>query len=650
MSSTETGFSAHDLIAAPDPTRPERGWRASEGVGAWAELHWGSARRIDQVVFVQPTGRPPAVTEGHLRFGDGSRLLVRLSPGTTVVPVVPRTTDQLRFTVTGLAPGAEAAELAELAVNTDLTPRRAEHGGTSGGDVAEQAVTTAGAGSDDPASVHDGTGEGWTPGPGPDGGWLQLTWSQPRELASVQLAGVLGAPPVRSGRLTFSDGSSVPVGEVPADPALPTVVAFLPRSVTSVRITVDPVAGDTPRLGRVRAFEIGATPPRPAPPAPPTVAPAPRAVTDCPSPPAGGDRLVVSCPENGAIVDGSVPLRITGATGRSAVAATVWPSDEREFAGEPVVAVPGADGGAVLVVDPPAAAGPFTVHVRAVGGLREIEDVHLQLSRAGPGSAAPEPSGPGAAGRTLVFADEFDGPLSITRDGRDALYVAAKPVHDGVQDFGDAVFPDPARGPATLSVVDGQYLRIGAEPLPSGTRDPQGWGRTRAGGLISSARPGGSGFAAQYGYFEARMLVPAAPGTWPAFWMLPADNLVAPRSVVAEIDGLEHYGHVPSGACFSTHEHRADGADGAGEGQCSEEVFASARQALSWHTFAVDVSPTGIEFTVDGRAVATAPQVGGGDVPLFFLIDLALGGGWPVDLTGTAGRADLYVDYVRVYV
>jgi hypothetical protein len=34
---------------------------------------------------------------------------------------------------------------------------------------------------------------------------------------------------------------------------------------------------------------------------------------------------------------------------------------------------------------------------------------------------------------------------------------------------------------------------------------------------------------------------------------------------------------------------------------------------------------------------------------LFFMINLATGGGWPVDLSRYDGRVDMYVDYVRVY-
>jgi len=35
--------------------------------------------------------------------------------------------------------------------------------------------------------------------------------------------------------------------------------------------------------------------------------------------------------------------------------------------------------------------------------------------------------------------------------------------------------------------------------------------------------------------------------------------------------------------------------------------------------------------------------------PLFFMVNLATGGGWPVDLSRYNGVADMYVDYVRVY-
>jgi hypothetical protein len=272
--------------------------------------------------------------------------------------------------------------------------------------------------------------------------------------------------------------------------------------------------------------------------------------------------------------------------------------------------------------------------------------VQVQLVHAGT-AGAPVASSTAAGARTLAYDEEFSAPVSLSRTGAGADYAAAKPVFDGAQDFGDAIFPDPAAGDGNVGVVDGGYLHLGVQPLPAGSTDPQGFGRTHLGGLLASARAGGSGFAAQYGYFEARMFVPASTGTWPAFWLLPADNLVEPTPVVAEIDAVELYGHDPRGACHSTHEY-IDGKDG-GVARCGRR-FDKDDQAVGWHTYGVSVQPDENVFFIDGHEVASAPQVRGGGSPMFFLADLALGGGWPVDLASTRNRADLYVDYVRVYV
>ena len=52
----------------------------------------------------------------------------------------------------------------------------------------------------------------------------------------------------------------------------------------------------------------------------------------------------------------------------------------------------------------------------------------------------------------------------------------------------------------------------------------------------------------QYGYFEARIKLPKGKGTWPAFWMMPANNRMPnngwPRC--GEIDIMEEFGMVPN--------------------------------------------------------------------------------------------------------
>lgn len=534
-SSTAFGFSARDLVDTGSGVSSGAVWRSeNETTGAWVDLSWSRTHVVRDIAIVRGPATEAGVTAGFLAFGDGSYLQIQLSDSslTTIVHFSPRTVDSIRFTATGFAPGSRYAELAELVVNGNTGATAigaAEHG-----DAAMDAAITAGSGPDghDPRVLRDGNrgvGASWPAGD-PTGSWVQFTWPEPQELASVEIVGGAQSTMIlRSGTIVFGDGAQLPVGAVLSDPERPTILGFMPRVTSSVRLTVDGVDGSGPlALSAVRVYHQGATPSRPTPPAP----------------------------------------------------------------------------------------------------------------------APPTAPGRAAGGRTLVYAEEFNHPVSMSRTGLAADYAAAKPVHNGAEDFGDAIFADPAQGFDNVRVEDGN-LRIDVKPVPPGYPDPQGWGRTHFGGLLASARTGGSGFSAQYGYFEARMLAPAAPGTWPAFWMLPSDNLVAPTPTVAEIDAVELYGHDPLGACHSTHEYK-DGKDN-GVAQCGGR-FDDNSAALSWHTYGVSITPTENIFSIDGRIVATAPQVDGGGAPMFFLVDLALGGGWPVDLGAVQDRAAFYVDYVRVYV
>ena len=347
------------------------------------------------------------------------------------------------------------------------------------------------------------------------------------------------------------------------------------------------------------------------------------------------------------MVHDTATFEVVTALGYSEVTATVWPANEANPAGRPVRTDLDSLGAATVTTSLVSSGpGPLTVEIRATGTAKPDTTAFLQLYREG-SLAGNVPSSSAATGRTLTFDEEFNHPITLTRTGLNADYAGAKPTSSGAENFGDATFPDDASGFSNVKVVDNRYLEIDVQPTPGGVVSRSGGASTHIGGLLASSRQGGSGFSAQYGYFETRMLVPAAPGTWPAFWMLPSDNLIAPTPVVAEIDAVELYGVHPTGACESTHQFK-DGKDG-GVAQCGQR-FPTERSALAWHTYGVSVTPADIIFYIDGKIVARAPQVQGGESPMFFLLDLALGGGWPVDLQGVRDRADLYVDYVRVYV
>jgi hypothetical protein len=70
----------------------------------------------------------------------------------------------------------------------------------------------------------------------------------------------------------------------------------------------------------------------------------------------------------------------------------------------------------------------------------------------------------------------------------------------------------------------------------------------------------------------------------------------------------------------------------------------------TFHTYGCKITATDTVYYCDNVEVARHPTLLlSKQQPMFFLIDLATGGGWPVDLSRYHGVADMYVDYVRVY-
>jgi hypothetical protein len=257
-------------------------------------------------------------------------------------------------------------------------------------------------------------------------------------------------------------------------------------------------------------------------------------------------------------------------------------------------------------------------------------------------------TGSAPTGMTLQWAEEFTSPLSISRTGADATYAATKPDPSGGTQFGEALFADPASGAGTLTTVDRDFLRIRVRPAGEGAGGATG--SVHLGGLLSSADLGGPGFAAQYGYFEARIMGAPGAGSWPAFWMLNSESAARQKDTSAEVDAVELYGHSTLGSCHTVHNwdvtQRRE--SGASEPHC-KDPNGFADWAMAWHTYGVRITPNGATFSIDGLTVSTADHLSHSSEPFFFMLDLALGGGWPVDLRPTAGITDMYVDWVRVY-
>jgi len=231
------------------------------------------------------------------------------------------------------------------------------------------------------------------------------------------------------------------------------------------------------------------------------------------------------------------------------------------------------------------------------------------------------------SGYHITFAEEFDGPLDVSAWGPGTRWIAHTPY---AGDFGDARLADPEPG-FPFTAEDG-VLRIEAR------KDGNGW---RA-GLLCSVDPKGQGFSQQYGYFEMRAKLPKGEGTWPAFWLLGAPALTDKSLTNIEIDIVEQYGVGPNALHTTVHlwhpdgRHWADGRPSIVQGMTDD-----------FHTYGAMVTPEDIVFYFDGvelRRVKTPEEA---KVPLYLLVDLALGGGWPIDKT--PNPSFMYVDYVRAY-
>ena len=627
-----------------------KGW-VSDGqtTGASATFMWASPRVVSRITIEQSPDTSLSVMTGFLTFSNGSVLAVTFKEGKSVdLALSPREIEWMTFTVSNAGAGATAVGLAEIRA---FAGSEQVQDSQAAGNVALASTATS-EGETVTELIDGGTtsslGDEWitdTRAP------LVLSWPVARELASVQLIGASSAEaPIASGWLEFSDSSRIRVGEVLKDPRYPTTVAFMPRLTTNVIFTPDEGESGTVGLSELRAFTIGSTPFRvPADPAAPAAFPEPCGTSADEDPREG--RITIRCPSSTSQVSGVTKVSLY-APGMARVHARIWSSDaDQTFSITAMTS--GLRGAAEFEFDADEAKnGPISLRIQGFESKDEAAApsdsaiTYLQLyNTSGRPTTAPEDPET-SRGMTLAFSEEFTNALSISRDGSNADYAASKPEPWGAGEFGDAVFADPALGLGNVSVVGNEYLRLSTSRLPKGVKDDQGWDRDYVGGILASARPGGSGFSAQYGYFETRMLAPVGEGTWPAFWTLPSPNLIEKDAIGAEVDVIELYGHHPVGACVATHAYFEGGED---KNILCDDRFDSVRSAMEWHTYGARVRPTDITYYLDGREIERVPQVNAGDRPMFFMVNLALGGGWPIDLDDVDGRTSLYVDYIRVY-
>ena len=254
--------------------------------------------------------------------------------------------------------------------------------------------------------------------------------------------------------------------------------------------------------------------------------------------------------------------------------------------------------------------GPVAVRILAHNESGERDARELQLFNKGGvawNQGIPKSDPPAAAGMKLVFSDDFDQALSISRDGRARRYGSHKP---GGGDFSGWPFSDFEADENPFS-QNGTFLRIHASKKP----DTKG-----STGLLSSVAMDGSGFYATAPcYFECRFTAQSAPGTWPAFWAMTKYSVTTKGTPADELDIVEAYGGVGKGRpnhpgySITSHFWKQSGPDGKPLGNINKrvammDVGGKSYWSTTFHTYAVKVAEAETTYYLDGIEVLSHPS------------------------------------------
>jgi hypothetical protein len=265
-----------------------------------------------------------------------------------------------------------------------------------------------------------------------------------------------------------------------------------------------------------------------------------------------------------------------------------------------------------------------------LGGLGLFLAAGFSASHPGIAAPATDPT-LNLSGYSMTYNETF-GKMDVSADGpngRGTNWIAHTPWHG---DFGNDVFDNP--GPNGPFVMDKDGLTIIAHKDPSGL-----W---HSGLLCSMDRDGAGqhGFAQRYGYFEMKAILPGGPGTWPAFWLIGVDK----SSSSAEIDVVEYYGE--SDRYFHSVEHLWKNGSDVMPRDHMQEVTPGLL-SIQFNTYGVLIEPDTTRFYFNRELIWSTPTPPQYQQPMYMLVNLAIGGGWPIkDLKSPQL---MKVQYIRVY-
>jgi len=248
-------------------------------------------------------------------------------------------------------------------------------------------------------------------------------------------------------------------------------------------------------------------------------------------------------------------------------------------------------------------------------------------------------------GYRLVFSDEFD------RDGladparwNYAVRANRSGWHNRELQYYSAGRSENARVEHGKLIIEARHERLSADAFPD-----------YGGQEFTSARLNTRGRASWlHAFVEVRARIPCAIGTWPAIWMLPADETVG-WPAGGEIDIMEHVGFDPG----RIHQTVQD-ADHTHVAASHWKAVTTVRDACdTFHLYQLWWEPGRIRLGIDGTRTLSVsrPASSAGerwpfdDGPFVLILNLAVGGDWGgahgVDQTALPARME--VDFVRIY-
>ena len=233
----------------------------------------------------------------------------------------------------------------------------------------------------------------------------------------------------------------------------------------------------------------------------------------------------------------------------------------------------------------------------------------------------------------LIYSDEFEGSGDIdnsrwTREVHEAGWT-----NEEAQSYTDR--------------IENSYLEDGKLVIKA-MKESYGNGQYTSARLISKE-------SFLYGKFDIVAKLPTGEGTWPAIWMMPADNLYGEWPKSGEIDIMENVGKEPEWIHGSLHSEKYNFKNG---NQVTKKVSIPTNYS-EYHTYSVIWTPEYIEFLVDEVpylkhsydevAEPSRWEAYPYDKHYNILLNLAVGGNWGGEIDDSIIPAYFYIDSIKVY-